>query len=67
MTFALIVVGILLLLALVGAAGGFDRGRLSGGRRVARHRPVTRERVVERPVTRERVVERDVEDYPPGS
>ena len=67
MVIALLVVGILLVVALVAAAGGLDRGRWSRGRAVGRHRPATRERIVERPVTRERVVERTVEDYPPGS
>jgi hypothetical protein len=51
-TAALIIVGVLVLAAIVAAAGGFDRGR--------RTRRVRRTRVVERPV--ERVVERRTVD-----
>lgn len=70
MVIALLLVGALLVVALVAAAGGLDRTRRvrrTGSHRVVREtvvdRPVTRERVVERPVATERVVE----DYPPGS
>lgn len=56
MVIALIVVGVLLLVALVAAAGGFDRTRRGPARRVV-ERPVARERVVERPVETERIVE----------
>lgn len=54
---ALIIVGVLVLAALVAAAGGFDRTRRVR-RTVVDDRPV--ERVVERPV--ERVVERPVRE-----
>lgn len=49
-TAALLVVGILVLAALVAAAGGFDRTRRTRRRTVVRDVPV--ERVVERPVQR---------------
>jgi hypothetical protein len=61
-TAALIVVGVLVLAAIVAAAGGFDRGRPSRRRTVVRDRPV--ERVVERPaapVVEERTTRRVVD------
>jgi len=58
MEIALILVGILLLIALVAAAGGFDRSRRGAVRRPSRRRAVTRERVVDPPVERtERIIE----------
>lgn len=58
-TAALILVGVLVLAAVVAAAGGFDRSR-----RVRRTRVVERpvERVVERPAATEVVRERRVVD-----
>lgn len=59
-TLALIIVGVLVLAAIVAAAGGFDRTRRPR-RTVVRERPV--ERVVEReaPVVEERTTRRVVE------
>ncbi len=70
MVIALLLVAVLLIVALVAAAGGLDRTR---GRRRLGARRVVRETVVDPPVRRERVVERPVatehvvEDYPPGA
>lgn len=60
-TLALVIVGVLVLAAIVAAAGGFDRTRRAR-RTVVEDRPV--ERVVERPaapVVEERVTRRVVE------
>lgn len=60
-TVVLIIVGVLVLAAIVAAAGGFDRSRRTR-RTVVRDRPV--ERVVERPaapVVEERTTRRVVE------
>lgn len=51
---ALIIVGVLVLAALVAAAGGFDRTRRA-------RRTVVRERVVARPVVEERTTRRVVD------
>lgn len=65
-TLVLIIVGVLILGAIVAAAGGFDRTRRARRRTVA-ERPVERvverpvERVVEKPVVEERTTRRDVE------
>ena len=61
-TAALIIVGVLVLGAIVAAAGGFDRTRRTRRRTVVADRPV--ERVVERPaapVVEERTTRRVVE------
>ena len=57
-TLALIIVGVLVLGAIVAAAGGFDRPRRARRRTVVTERPV--ERVVERPaeVVEERTTHR---------
>jgi hypothetical protein len=62
-TLVLVIVGVLVLGAIVAAAGGFDRTRRAR-RTVVRDQPVQRvvERpVVEQPVVEERPVRRDVE------
>lgn len=58
MTYALIAVVVLLVIAFLAAGGALDRVRPS--RRRVVERPVATERVVERPVATERVVERPV-------
>jgi FtsZ-interacting cell division protein ZipA len=57
-TAVLIIVGVLVLAAIVAAAGGFDRNRRAR-RTVLRERPV--ERVVEQPVVEERTTRRVAE------
>jgi FtsZ-interacting cell division protein ZipA len=57
-TMALIIVGVLVLAALVAAAGGFNHTRRTR-RTVVRERPV--QRVVERPVVEERTTRRVVD------
>ncbi len=58
-TLVLIIVGVLILGAIVAAAGGFDRTRRARRSTVVREQPV--QRVVEQPVVEERTVRRDVE------
>lgn len=60
-TLVLIIVGVLVLGAIVAAAGGFDRARRPRRRTVVQERPV--ERVVERqaPVVEERTTRRVVD------